>query len=73
MFHYNLVNMIHTIIAGDKLTSADHVIVFDFMSKGGSAGSGGVGTLIVDGVEVTHDEITSTTPVECHWRKEDVG
>ncbi len=63
VFHNNVVNQNHQSIVGNPLPAGDHVVVFDFLFDGGDAGSGGIGTLIVDGSEVASDHITSTTPV----------
>jgi arylsulfatase len=63
VYHNNVVGQSHQSITGNPLPAGDHVVVFDFLFDGGAAGNGGMGTLIVDGVEVANDHITSTTPI----------
>ena len=63
VFHYNLVGVDRTTIAGkDPLTSGKHTITVDFKYDGGGLGKGGVATLMVDGKEVANDKLARTIP-----------
>jgi hypothetical protein len=63
VFHYNLVGVDRTTIAGkDPLTSGKHTITVDFKYDGDGIGKGGVATLMVDGKEVANDRLARTIP-----------
>jgi arylsulfatase len=50
----------YRIISPDSLTPGKHTIKFDFKYDGGGIGKGGVGTLYVDGRQVTQGRIENT-------------
>ncbi|MBI5315234.1 MAG: arylsulfatase [Nitrospirae bacterium] len=61
VFHYNLVGVTRTTIAGpDKLAPGKHVILLDFKYDGGGIGKGGTATLTVDGKQVAQSRIERT-------------
>ena len=63
VFHYNLVGVDRTTIAGkDPLTPGKHTIRVDFKYDGDGIGKGGVATLMVDGKEVANDRLARTIP-----------
>jgi len=63
VFHYNLANVAHFIVAGkDSLTPGKHTIAFEFKYDGGGIGKGGTGTLSVDGKKVAEGRIKATVP-----------
>ena len=63
VFHYNTANVAHyNIAAKDALTPGRHNIVFDFKYDGGDIGTGGTGTLSVDGKQVAQGRIGATIP-----------
>jgi arylsulfatase A-like enzyme len=63
VFHYNLVDVQRTTIAGkDKLAPGKHVILVDFKYDGGGIGKGGAVTLSVDDKPVAEGRLARTTP-----------
>jgi arylsulfatase A-like enzyme len=63
VFHYNLVGVERTSIAGkEQLPPGKHTIVVDFKYDGGGIGKGGLATLTVDGKKVADGKIARTIP-----------
>jgi hypothetical protein len=63
VFHYNLVGVDRTTVAGnDSLTPGKHNVTVDFKYDGGGIGKGGAVTLTVDGKEVANGKLTRTIP-----------
>jgi len=63
VFHYNLVGVSRTTVAGpDKLAAGKHVILLDFKYDGGGIGKGGTATLTVDDKQVAQGRIERTIP-----------
>ena len=74
VFLYNLLDFKRIIWSGDELKPGRHTLVFDFKSDGNGLGSGGTGTLIVDGKAVDTKPIDHTIPFIFQWDEEfDVG
>jgi len=63
VFHYNLVGVSRTTVAGpDKLAPGKHVILLDFKYDGGGIGKGGTATLTVGDKQVAQGRIERTIP-----------
>ena len=63
VFHYNLVGVERTTIAGkDKLATGKHSIVVDFKYNGPGIGKSATATLTVDGKKVADGKIARTIP-----------
>ena len=63
VFHYNLVGVDRTTIAGkDALAPGKHTIMLGFKYDGGGIGKGGLATLSVDGKEVASAKLARTIP-----------
>jgi arylsulfatase A-like enzyme len=63
VFHYNLVGVERTTIAGrDKLATGKHSIVVDFKYNGPGIGKSATATLTVDGKKVADGKISRTIP-----------
>ncbi len=63
VFHYNLVGVDRTTVAGkDKLAPGKHSIVLDFKYDGPGIGKSATATLTVDGKKVADGKIARTTP-----------
>ena len=63
VFHYNLVGVQRTTVAGkDKLAPGKHTVVLDFKYDGPGLGKGGVATLTVDGKEGGRGQHRRTIP-----------
>jgi arylsulfatase A-like enzyme len=74
VFLYNLLDFKRFIWSGDELKPGKHTLVFNFKSDGKGLGSGGTGTLIVDGKTVDSKHIEHTIPFIFQWDEEfDVG
>jgi hypothetical protein len=59
VFHYNLVGVDRTTVAGnDSLTPGKHNVTVDFKYDSGGIGKGGAVTLTVDGKEVANGKLT---------------
>jgi arylsulfatase len=52
----------YEIAAGRAVSSGDHVLRFDFAYDGGTPGSGGIGRISLDGVQIAEGRITRTQP-----------
>jgi arylsulfatase len=63
VFHYNLVGVQRTTIAGkDKLAPGKHTLVLDFRYDGPGLGKGGVAAISVDGKQTAEGKIEKTIP-----------
>jgi hypothetical protein len=61
VFHYTFANVAHyQIAASQALTPRNHTVVFDFKYDGEGLGKGGMGTLLVDGMQVAQGRIEHT-------------
>jgi hypothetical protein len=61
VFHYNFANVAHyQIAASQALTPRNHTVVFEFKYDGEGLGKGGMGTLLVDGMQVAQGRIEHT-------------
>jgi hypothetical protein len=63
VFHYNLVGVERTTIAGkDALVPGKHRIALNFKYDGGGIGKGGLATLTLDGKKVAEQRLARTIP-----------
>ncbi|HVR48069.1 MAG TPA: arylsulfatase [Candidatus Binatia bacterium] len=72
-FAYNFLGNVTTIAAAERLPAGRVALVYDFAYDGGKPGSGGTGTLSVNGRQVATERIERTIPFIFGVETADVG
>jgi arylsulfatase A-like enzyme len=72
-FAYNYLGAVTTVASDERATAGPVVLVYDFAYDGGNPGSGGAGTLFINGQKVAGGRIEHTIPFLFGAETADVG